>query len=58
MTRHPPDPSCDCDLCFADQLERVAAAYRLIREGSPLATLPGWDRAERLASERKSDIVD
>jgi hypothetical protein len=48
MTKLPPHhPRCECDLCFAEDLERVAAAFRDIREGkSPLATLPGWDAAQ------------
>lgn len=47
MTRHPFDPSCDCDSCFAAELERVASAFRDIRGGkSPLATLPGWEAAQ------------
>lgn len=40
------EQNCDCDICFADELERVAEAFREIRlNKSPLASLPGWERA-------------
>jgi hypothetical protein len=53
---HPPDPACNCDACFADECELVAEAFRLIREGSPLSTLPGWERAQAaVAAEMERD---
>jgi|HubBroStandDraft_1064217.scaffolds.fasta_scaffold12487_3 hypothetical protein len=54
MAEHP--ANCDCDLCFADECERVAEAYRAIRAGTPLATLPGWERAQAaIAGEMERD---
>lgn len=57
MTLHPFDPACSCDCCFAADLERVANAYRDIRQGkSPLATLPGWEAAQAaVAAEMARD---